>query len=91
MSLILVHFSYEKELFPLDVMHHMGHKMPGTLKASILNIYNTISSSGKNSPIATLIPMGKCEQIQEVKWSELTQESDLLKKPLVIALDTWHS
>ena len=26
-----------------------------------------------------LVPTGKCEQIQEVKWSKVTQEPDLLK------------
>ena len=72
----------------------MDHKMPRTLKVPILNTNNTISSLAKNSPIVTLVPAGKCKQIQEIKWSvlqyakqvatlEVTQEPetlDLLQK-----------
>ena len=28
-----------------------------------------------------LVPAGKCEQIQELRWLEVTQEPDLPKKP----------
>ena len=52
-------------------MHCVGHKMPRTLKVPILNTYNTVSSLAKNSPIVTLFPAGKCEQVQEIKWSVL--------------------
>ena len=34
--------------------------------------------------MATLVPTGKCEQIQEVEWSEVTQEQDLPKHPKVL-------
>ena len=57
----------------------VDHKMPRTLKVPIQN--NNISNLGKNSPITTLDPAGKCEQIQEVKWSEVTQEPNLLQQP----------
>ena len=80
-------FELPEVIIPLDVMHHMEHKMPRTLKVPILNTNNTISSLAKNSPIATLVPAGKCEQIQEIKWSEVTQEPktiDLLKKPQLL-------
>ena len=63
----------------------MDHKVPKTLKAPILNTNNTISSLGKNSPAAMLVLPGRCEQIQEVKWSEVTQEPDLLKKLQLLA------
>ena len=62
-------FQLPKGVIPLDVMHHMDHKMPQTLKVPILKTNNTTSGLGKNLPIATLVPAGKCEQIQEVKWS----------------------
>ena len=62
------------------MMHHMDHKMQQTLKGPILNTNNTIFSLGKTSPLATLVPAEKCEQIQEVEWSDITQEADLLKK-----------
>ena len=73
-------FQLSKGVTPLDVMHCMDHKMSQTLKIPILNINNTISSLGKNLPVAALVPAEKCEQIQEVKWSGVTQEPDLLKK-----------
>ena len=31
-----------------------------------------------------LVPVGKCEQIQEFKWSDVTQEPDLLKNPKLL-------
>ena len=85
-------------------MHCMNHKIPKTLKVHILNTNNTISSLEKNSPIVTLVPAGKWEQIQEINWSflqdtkwvailEIAEEPetiDLLKKP-VIAWDTQHN
>ena len=61
-------FQLLEEIIPLDVMHHIDHKMPRTLKVPILNTNNTICSLAKNLPIATLVPVGKCEQIQEIKW-----------------------
>ena len=67
-----------------DAMHHMDHKMPQTLKVPILNTNNTISSLGKNSPIATLVPAGKFEQIQGIERWEVTLELDLLKKPQLL-------
>ena len=49
----------------------------------MLNTNNTISILAKNSPIVALVPEVKCEQIQEIKLSEVTQEPekiDLLQK-----------
>ena len=62
------------------MMHCVDHKMPYTLKVPILNTNNTVSSLEKNSHVATLVPAGNCEQIQEVKWSEVAEEPDLLKE-----------
>ena len=64
-------FQMPDGIIQLDIMHHMDHKIPRTLKVSILNTNNTISSLAKNSPIATLVPASKCEQVQEIKWSVL--------------------
>ena len=77
-------FQLPKGVIPLDVMYHMDHRMPQTLKNPILNTYNTFSNSGKNSPVATLVPAGKCKQVQEVEWSEVTQEQDLPKNPKLL-------
>ena len=52
-------------------MYCVDHKTPRMLKAPISNTNNAIPSVGKNSPIATLVPAGKCEQVQEIKWSVL--------------------
>ena len=43
-----------------------------------------ISSLGKNSSIATLGPAGKCGQVQEVKWLEVTQEPYLPTHPKLL-------
>ena len=64
-------FQLLEGIIPLDVIHYIDHKMPRTLKVPILNTNNTISISAKNSPIVTLVPAGKCKQIQEIKWSVL--------------------
>ena len=61
-------FQLLEGIIPLDIMHHVDQKIPRTLKVPILNTNNTISSLAKNSPIVTLVPAGKCEQIQEIKW-----------------------
>ena len=64
-------FQLPEGVVPLDVMHHMDHKMTRTLKVPILNTNNTISSLVKNSPTVTVVPPGKCEQVQGIKWSVL--------------------
>ena len=65
-------------------MHYMDHKTPQTFEVPILNTNNTISSLGKIIPVATLVPAGKCEQIQEVKWSDVAQQPDLPKNPKLL-------
>ena len=72
-------FQPPKRVIPLDVMHCMDHKTPQTLKIPILNTNNTVSNLGKNSPIATLVLAGRCEQIQEVEWLEVSQKQGLSK------------
>ena len=74
-------FQLPEGIIPLDVTHHVDHKMPRTLKVLILNINNTISSLAKNSQIETLAPAGKCEQVQEIKWSVLqdAEQTEILE------------
>ena len=48
-----------------------GSQHAKNVESSILNTNNTISSLAKNSPIVTLVPAGKWEEIQEIKWSVL--------------------
>ena len=64
-------FQLPQGIILLDVIHCVDDKMPRTLKVPILNTNNTISSLVMNSPIVTLVPAGKCEQVQEIKWSVL--------------------
>ena len=64
-------FQLPEGVILLDVMHHVDHKMPRTLKVLILSTNNTISMLVKNSPIVALVPAGKCGQVQEIKWSVL--------------------
>ena len=74
-------FQLPEGVVSLDMLHCIDHKMARILKVPILNTNNIISSLGKNSPIATLVPAEKCEQFQDVKWSENTQEPDPVRKP----------
>ena len=64
-------FQLPKEVIPLDVLYRIEHKTPKNLTIPILNTNNTISSLTKNSPIASLVLPGKCEQVQEIKWTTL--------------------
>ena len=55
----------------MDVLHRIDHKILRNLYIPILNTNNTICSLTKNSPIARLVLAGKCEQIQEIRWTTL--------------------
>ena len=55
-------FQLPKGNIPLDTMNHMDHKTPQILKIPILNTNYTVSNLGKNSPVAILVPAGKCKQ-----------------------------
>ena len=58
MNLILISFQLPEGVTHLDMMHHMDHKMPKTLKVPILNTNKTFSSLGKNSPVTMLVQQG---------------------------------
>ena len=64
-------FQLLKGVIPLGVLHRMDHKTPQNLTIPILNTRNTTCSLNKNSPIATLALAGKCEQVQEIRWTTL--------------------
>ena len=54
----------------LDVLHRVNHKTPQYLNIPVLN--NNVSFNiVKNMPIASMHPVGKCEEVQEVSWSSL--------------------
>ena len=64
-------FQIPKGVIPLDVLHRIDHKTPGNLTIPILNTNNTTCTLTKSSPIATLVAAGKCEQIEEIRWTTL--------------------
>ena len=63
-------FQLPEEIIPLDVLHQIDHKTPQSLKTPVLNTKKH-KLQFSQSPIATLIPAGKCKQVWEIKWSIL--------------------
>ena len=53
----------------LDILDRFSHKNPQHLNIPILNAKNVLCSIGKNMPIASMWPVGKCDEAQEVSWS----------------------
>ena len=64
-------FQLSEGVIPLDVLYRIDHKTPKHLYIPILNTNNTICSLTKYSAIAMLAFTGKCEQIQEIRWTTL--------------------
>ena len=64
-------FQLPKGVIPLDILHRIDLKTPKNLTIPILNTNNTTCSLTKNSPIATLVSAGNCEQVQEIRWTTL--------------------
>ena len=52
-------FQLPEGVIPLDVLHRIDHKTPKTLNIPIMNVNNTTCSLAKNSPITTLIRVGR--------------------------------
>ena len=77
-ELNLILFQLPKGVIPLDVLHRIDHKTPKNLTIPILNTNNTTCSLTKNSPIATLVSAGFCEQVQEIRWTTL-QDNTIAK------------
>ena len=64
-------FQLSEGVIPLDVLHRIDHKTPQNLSNLILNPNNSFCSISRSSPISTLAPAGKCEEIQEVSWNQV--------------------
>ena len=64
-------FELPGSVVPLDVVHRVDHNIPQILNIPILNVNNSSCSISKGSPIATLTPVGKCKEVQEIIWSRL--------------------
>ena len=64
-------FQLPEGVLPLDVLHRVDHKTPQNLNILILNTNNSFCSISRNSSMATLVPAGKCGDIQEVIWDQV--------------------
>ena len=64
-------FQLPEGIILLDVLHRIDHKTPQHLNIPVLNTNSVPCSIGKNMPIASMHPVGKCEEVQEVSWSSL--------------------
>ena len=64
-------FQLPEGIILLNVLHRVNLKTPQHLNVLVLNINNVSCSIGKNMPIASMHPVGKCEEVQEVSWSSL--------------------
>ena len=56
-------FKLPEGVILLDVVQRVDNKTPQSLNIPILNVNNSYCS-----PIATLTPAGKCDEVQEVSW-----------------------
>ena len=64
-------FQLPEGIILLDILHRANHKTLQHLNISVLNANNILCSIGKNMPIASMHPVGKCEEGHEVSWSRL--------------------
>ena len=71
-------FQLPEGVIPMDILHRIDQKTPKTLNIHIMNTSNTTCSLTKNSPIATLAPVERCEEVQEVSWNKLQDSADKL-------------
>ena len=56
-------FQLPESIILLDVLHRVDHKTPQYLNVPVLNTNNVSCSIGKNRPIASMHPVGKCEEV----------------------------
>ena len=72
-------------IIPLDVLHRVDHKMPRELNIYVLNTSRNFMPINKNTPMRTLAPATKVENICSINCSTLDkakakaakQEADL--------------
>ena len=62
----------------LDILHRVDHKTPQHLNIPVLYANIVSCSIGKNMPTASMYPLGKCEEVQEVSWSRLQCDTSKL-------------
>ena len=70
---ILVHSTAQLPvgMILLDILHMVNHKILQYLNITVLNTNNVSCSIGKNKPVASMHPVGMCEEVQEVSWNNL--------------------
>ena len=59
------------EIILLFILHRVNHKTPQHLYVLVLNTNNVPCNIGKNMPVASMQPAGKCQEVQEISWSNL--------------------
>ena len=64
-------FQLPEGIIMLDIVYRVDHKTPQSLNIPSLNTNNSSCSISKGSPVATLMPVVKCEEVQEVSWSRI--------------------
>ena len=64
-------FQLQVGIVLLDILHRVDHKTPQHLNILFLIVNNVSCSIGKNMPIASMYPVRRCEEVQEVTWSRL--------------------
>ena len=64
-------FQLQGGIILLGIFHRVCHKTLQYLNIPVLNTNNVPCSIGKNMPIVSMHPVGKCEEVQEVSWSTL--------------------
>ena len=68
-------FELPEGVIPLDILHKVNPKTPHYLNIPILNANNSFCSISRCSPLATLMPAGKCEENQEVSWNQVQMQT----------------
>ena len=76
-------FQLPEGVILMDIMHRVNHKTLQNLNIPVLNANNVPCSIGKNMPIASMHPVGKCEGVQEVSWSRLQCDTSKLLPQLL--------
>ena len=71
-------FQLSEGVIPLDILHKIHHKTPQYLNIPILNANNSFCSISRCSPLVTLVPAGKYEEIQEVSWNQVHYDNTKL-------------
>ena len=71
-------FQLQEGIILLNIMHRVNHKTLQHPNIPVLIANNVPCSIGKNMPIASMYPAGKCEGVQEVRWTRLQYDTSKL-------------